>query len=112
MSTFKVPWLMMILVTTFFQLVISTNSTIFHHTSSISNSSFSSPINQKSSFSNKKPQTNLQKIERGLAQARAAIKKVRNSHLTEEDPDYVPSGSVYWHANTFHRYVLLKNFYL
>ncbi|PWA47488.1 putative glycosyltransferase [Artemisia annua] len=100
MSTFKVPLFMMILVTTSFQIIISTNSTIFHHTSNIS----SSPINRNrflSSFSNKK-QTNLQKIERGLARARVAIKKARKSHLTQEDPDYVPSGSVYWHANTFH----------
>ncbi|XAR69683.1 Xylogalacturonan beta-1,3-xylosyltransferase [Bertholletia excelsa] len=45
----------------------------------------------------------LQKLEAGLAQARAAIREARKNGNQTEDPDYLPTGPMYWNANAFHR---------
>lgn len=45
----------------------------------------------------------LDKIEIGLAQARAAIREARNGNPTQ-DSDYVPIGPMYLNAKAFHRY--------
>ncbi|KAA8516638.1 hypothetical protein F0562_016856 [Nyssa sinensis] len=49
-----------------------------------------------------KKYSNLERVEAGLAQARAAIKEAKNGNQTQ-DPDYIPSGPMYWNANAFHR---------
>jgi len=46
----------------------------------------------------------LEKTEVGLAQARAAIREVRNENYPTLDSDYVPMGPVYLNPKTFHRY--------
>ncbi|QCE05882.1 glucuronyl/N-acetylglucosaminyl transferase EXT2 [Vigna unguiculata] len=45
----------------------------------------------------------LEKTEVGLAQARAAIREVRNENYPTLDSDYVPMGPVYLNPKTFHR---------
>ncbi|XP_024974329.1 probable glycosyltransferase At5g03795 isoform X2 [Cynara cardunculus var. scolymus] len=47
--------------------------------------------------------SNLELIEAGLAKSRALIKRGAGGNQTIDDHDYVPSGSVYWNPNTFHR---------
>ena len=105
-SLSKLPWLILslIIISGFLIFIFyPTNSTTFLYTNT---SIFNYPIPHRilANFPTKK-QSNLQKIEAGLAQARAAIKKAasmaRNQSI--EDPDYVPSGSVYWNPNSFHR---------
>ena len=52
----------------------------------------------------------LEKIESGLARARALIKQAAASRLNRsrssplKDPDYVPHGDIYKNAYLFHRY--------
>ncbi|XP_047958648.1 probable glycosyltransferase At5g03795 [Salvia hispanica] len=46
--------------------------------------------------------TNFQVLEAKLQKARAAIRNAKNGN-TSSDPDYVPSGPVYWNPSSFHR---------
>ncbi|XP_059649893.1 probable glycosyltransferase At5g03795 [Cornus florida] len=46
--------------------------------------------------------SNLERLEAGLGQARAAIRKAKNGNQTQ-DPDYIPNGPMYWNATAFHR---------
>nr|GMD44482.1 probable glycosyltransferase At5g03795 [Ipomoea batatas] len=46
---------------------------------------------------------NLERLEANLGKARAAIRAAVHGTNQTDDPDYVPSGSVYWNANVFHR---------
>eukprot|EP00257_Ricinus_communis_P021123 XP_015580528.1 probable glycosyltransferase At5g03795 [Ricinus communis] len=46
--------------------------------------------------------TNLERLEAGLQNARAAIKEAKNGNQTE-DPEYVPIGPMYWNSKVFHR---------
>ncbi|KAI3666887.1 hypothetical protein L6452_41927 [Arctium lappa] len=50
----------------------------------------------------KRSVSNLELIEAGLAKSRGLIKN-GGGNQTIDDPDYVPSGSVYWNPNTFYR---------
>ncbi|KAI3829475.1 hypothetical protein L1987_03600 [Smallanthus sonchifolius] len=79
-------------------------------------SSFSSRMLSRSSDSvvadreiKLKNPSNLGKIEAGLAKSRALIKKSAANQTIDDDddPDYVPSGSVYWNPNSFHRSYLV-----
>ncbi|KAL2514295.1 putative glycosyltransferase [Forsythia ovata] len=46
--------------------------------------------------------SNLEKLEFGLGQARAAIREAQHGNQTE-DPFYVPNGPMYWNPKAFHR---------
>ncbi|XP_060176974.1 probable glycosyltransferase At5g03795 isoform X2 [Lycium barbarum] len=53
-------------------------------------------------ISSKKKLSNLERIEAGLGQVRAAIKAQSRSR-TLDDPEYVPKGPCYWNPSAFHR---------
>ncbi|XP_023730492.1 probable glycosyltransferase At5g03795 [Lactuca sativa] len=112
-SSSKLPWLtppLIIIILSFISIhpTISTSFLNNRYTTtsnfSLSSSVKSNPRRILSSFPNKK-QSNLQRIEASLAQARAAIKKAASmaTNNSIDDPDYVPSGSVYRNPNSFHR---------
>ncbi|KAL0543713.1 hypothetical protein IC582_018817 [Cucumis melo] len=46
--------------------------------------------------------TKLERIEAGLRRARAAIREAKFLNQTQ-DPDFVPSGPMYWNSKAFHR---------
>lgn len=59
--------------------------------------------------------SSLERLEAGLVRVRAAIKQAQSKNQTFDDPEYVPTGSVYWNPIAFHRYyykllLLFKNF--
>ncbi|XAR69681.1 Xylogalacturonan beta-1,3-xylosyltransferase [Bertholletia excelsa] len=58
---------------------------------------------ESSPMSLKRKHGNLEKLEAGLAQARAAIREARKNGNRTQDPDYLPTGPMYWNANAFHR---------
>ncbi|KAG6401568.1 hypothetical protein SASPL_138428 [Salvia splendens] len=48
--------------------------------------------------------SNLAKVEADLAQARAVIRAELDANQTDlVDPDYIPTGPMYWDPKTFHR---------
>ncbi|XP_059296285.1 probable glycosyltransferase At5g03795 isoform X2 [Lycium ferocissimum] len=53
-------------------------------------------------ISSKKKLSNLERIEAGLGQVRAAI-KAQSGNRTLDDPEYVPKGPCYWNPSAFHR---------
>lgn len=55
--------------------------------------------------------SSLDRLEAGLWRARAAIKKAKTGNQTN-DPDYIPTGPMYWNAAAFHRYVHFKNHHI
>lgn len=53
--------------------------------------------------------SNLERLEAGLMRARATIRGRggggRDGNNVTQDPDYVPSGPMYWNPTAFQRYV-------
>ncbi|CAL5334628.1 unnamed protein product [Camellia sinensis] len=49
--------------------------------------------------------SNVQRLEASLGHARAAIREAltTNEDHHTQDPDYTPTGPIYWNATTFHR---------
>ncbi|KAL3839736.1 hypothetical protein ACJIZ3_024327 [Penstemon smallii] len=47
--------------------------------------------------------SNLQILETRLQQARAAIRDTQQSGNRSHDPDYIPTGPIYWNAPAFHK---------
>ncbi|KAK4481131.1 hypothetical protein RD792_012008, partial [Penstemon davidsonii] len=47
--------------------------------------------------------SNLQILETRLQQARAAIRDTQQSGNRSYDPDYIPTGPIYWNAPAFHK---------
>ncbi|KAH0983902.1 hypothetical protein GBA52_011079 [Prunus armeniaca] len=66
--------------------------------------------NQTTSTLNKqKGEVNLEKLEAGLATARALIREATSkfNHTALEDADYVPQGDIYRNAYAFHHVVMI-----
>ncbi|PHT36809.1 putative glycosyltransferase [Capsicum baccatum] len=53
--------------------------------------------------SSKKKLSNLERVEAGLGQVRAAIREAQSKNQTSNDPEYVPEGPCYWNPKAFHR---------
>ncbi|XP_070021477.1 probable glycosyltransferase At5g03795 isoform X2 [Nicotiana sylvestris] len=47
--------------------------------------------------------SSLERLEAGLVRARAAIKQAQSKNQTFDDPEYVPTGPIYWNPIAFHR---------
>lgn len=56
-----------------------------------------------------KKYSNLERLEVGLGQARAAIREAQHGNQTE-DHFYVPNGPMYWNPKAFHRYIFFSIF--
>ncbi|KDP29231.1 hypothetical protein JCGZ_16620 [Jatropha curcas] len=75
------------------------NATIF---ASLKNASSSIDLSIKSKHQ-KEYYSSLERLEAGLQNARSAIKDAKNGNQTLEDPEYVPTGPMYWNSKVFHR---------
>ncbi|KAJ4979725.1 hypothetical protein NE237_010505 [Protea cynaroides] len=50
-----------------------------------------------------KEHSRLERLEAGLARARAAIREAAKTWNQTTDPDYIPQGPMYWKPRAFHR---------
>lgn len=100
-SSSRVLWLIaipLILVSLYFGLK---NSTSYVYSKNHENINPSIPQLEKKLISN------LEKVEAGLIRVRVAIKEAQSKNQTFHDPDYVPTGPIYWNPTAFHRYFIV-----
>ncbi|KAK7330052.1 hypothetical protein VNO77_24237 [Canavalia gladiata] len=75
---------------------------VFNYTPA--NESYNNPVQIQSRVIKRKL-TNLEKIEEGLAQARASIKEaiLSRNYTSAKREVFVPKGSIYWNPHAFHQ---------